>query len=208
MNYISSRTGALVFNALLLMGIIVLFCLFTNTTVFASEFELEKHNNYIDYQEGQKGITDNDLFGGIQDGSDSLIASVVNIGFDILALIFISGVIGIAAGFTLQNSQWTKWSTGAMYGTFLAIILLRIAPIIVLTIDQIGFTLVINHIIQLFSSVGLYIAIMMFLIGLFLRSLNKIFEHPKYFRWGRSLLFSSLIIVILSLVSPYVIMNL
>lgn len=95
-----------------------------------------------------------------------------------------------------------------MLGTFIAIIALRIAPIIVLTIDKIGITLVINHIVTLLSSVGYYLAILMFLIGLVLRSLNKIFEHPKYFRWGRSLLSGSVIIVVLSYISPIVIASL
>ncbi|MEX3623616.1 hypothetical protein [Viridibacillus arvi] len=204
-----TKIGALFFNALFLMGLIALTVVNSSTTVFASEFDVNQHNAYVDYQNGQKGqLADNPLLADIQNGGNTMLASIVNIGFDILALLFIFGVIGIAAGFTLQNGQWTKWSTGAMYGTFLAIIFLRILPIIVLTIDQIGITLVINHIIQLFSSVGFFISVMMFLIGLFLRSLNKIFEHPKYFRWSRSLMFGSLIIVILSTISPIVIMSL
>lgn len=178
--------------------------------VFANgEFNLEQYNafNEQEYGDNLSGLP-TDVLNEVQSAGNSMIASALDIGFDILALIFIFGVIGIGAGFTLQNGQWTKWSTGAMYGTFLAIIFLRIVPILVLTIDQIGITLVINHIIQMFSVIGFFIAILMFLIGLFLRSLNKIFDHPKYFRWGRSLLFGSVIILALSTVSPYIIMNL
>lgn len=204
----SKKKGALLSNALLLMGFILLNVIYISKPVFASEFDVNKYNKYVEYEQTQQGFSDSALSSSIKSGVSNVIASVVDIGFDIFSIVFIFGVIGIAAGVTLQNGQWTKWSTGAMYGTFLAIIAIRIAPIIVLTIDQIGITLVINDAIQLFTSVGLYISILMFLIGLFLRSLNKIFDHPKYFRWSRSLLFGSLIIVTLSFVSPIIIMNL
>jgi hypothetical protein len=208
MNILSVFSSSAFFkNALLLLGF---FMLSMNLAVptYAEEFNLDQYNNYIDYAEGRKGISESKLLSDVESGTKELLAAVVDIGFDILSLLFILGVISFAAGLTMKNGQWSKWSSGVMVGTFIAIVTLRIAPIIVLTIDKIGFTLVINHFIQLLSSVGYYIAIVMFLIGLFLRSLNKIFEHPKYFRWGRSLLSGCVIIVVLSYFSPIIIANL
>lgn len=206
MNIEYIKKSAFLLNALFLLGLLLIF----PQNVFANdEFKVEQYNAFVEQEYGDEGskLPTNVLF-DVQNTGNSLIASTLDVGFDILALIFIFGVIGIGAGFTLQNGQWTKWSTGAMYGTFLAIIFLRIVPILVLTIDQIGITLVINHVIQMFAGIGFFIAILMFLIGLFLRSLHKIFEHPRYFRWGRSLLFGSVIIMTLSTVSPFIIMSL
>lgn len=193
--------------ALFFLGFLLLSMAFT-VTVSAEEFNLQQHNDYIENINRKSDLTTNGLLESVENGTQSLLAIVVDVGFDILALLFVMGVIGFAAGLTVKNGQWSKWSTSIMLGTFIAIIALRIAPIIVLTIDKIGITLVINHIVTLLSSVGYYLAILMFLIGLVLRSLNKIFEHPKYFRWGRSLLSGSVIIVVLSYISPIVIASL
>lgn len=206
MNIGYSNKSAFFLNALFLLVLMLLL----PQNVFANdEFNIEQYNAFIEqeYGDNPSKLPTNILF-DVQNTGTSVIATVLDVGFDILALVFIFGVIGIGAGFTMQHGQWTKWSVGAMYGTFLAIIFLRLVPILVLTIDQIGITLVINHIIQMFTGIGFFIAILMFLIGLFLRSLYKIFEHPKYFRWGRSLLFSSVIIMVLSLFSPLIIMSL
>lgn len=211
MNMIKLKVNALIINAFLLLIMVTVMDMSVQENVLAAnmEFNLEQYNAYIEQNSNSSsGMTSNELLSDVQNVGTDVIAAALDIGFDILALLFIFGVIGIGAGFTLQNGQWTKWSTGAMYGTFLAIIFLRVVPILVLTIDQIGFTLVINHVIQLFVSIGFFIAILMFIIGLFLRSLNKIFEHPKYFRWGRSLLFGSVIIMTLSVFSPFIIMSL
>ena len=201
------KANALIINAFLLLVMVMSVPL--NVSAASNEFNLKQYNAFVEQNSNSSsGMTSNELISDVQNVGTDIIATALDIGFQILALLFIFGVIGIGAGFTLQNGQWTKWSTGTMYGTFLAIIFLRVVPIIVLTIDQIGFTLVINHVIQLFVSIGFFISILMFIIGLFLRSLNKIFEHPKYFRWGRSLLFGSVIIMTLSVFSPLIIMSL
>ena len=215
MNSFERKSAFNQINALLLMlltSFLALTVLFMNgdkVSAATNEFDVEQYNAHIDYKESLGGgfSASSTLF-DVQGTGNNLVSIVLDVGFDILALVFIFGVVGIAMGVTLQNGQWTKWSTTAMYGTFLSIICIRIIPIIALTIDQIGITLVINHIIQLCTRTGFFIAIIMFLIGLFLRSLNKIFEHPKYFRWGRSLLFGSLIIITLVTFSPIVIMSL
>ncbi|WP_162985732.1 hypothetical protein [Virgibacillus halodenitrificans] len=180
----------------------------TTSIAIAQEFDLQQHNDYIQYINDRGNISDSEIIGTVEKGTQSLLAIIVDVGFDILALLFVMGVIAFAAGSTMKNGQWLKWSSGIMMGTFISIIALRIAPILVLTIDKIGITLIINHIVELLASVGYYMAIIMLLVGLFLRSLNKVFEHPKYFRWGRTLLTGCVIIVVLSYISPVVIANL
>lgn len=201
------RSSAFNRIALFFLGFLVL-SMVISSTANAEEFNLQQHNDYMRYINEKGSISDSGLLESVEKGTQSLLAIVVDVGFDILALLFIMGVIGFAAGMTMKNGQWSKWSTNIMIGTFIAILALRIAPILVLTIDKIGITLIINHIVLLLSSVGLYISIIMFLIGLFLRSLDKIFDHPKYLRWSRSLLSGCVIIVVLSYVSPIVIANL
>lgn len=205
---ITSNKGAFIRNALLFVAFLIVSMVYFNGLAYGNEFDVEQHNQYIDYQKGQEGIEKNDLLFDIQNGTNNLITATVDIGFDILALIFVIAVIAVAGGVTLRNGQWMKWSMGAMLGTLIAIVAIRIAPIIVLTVEEIGITLLINHMVQFVVSIGFHVAFFMFLIGLFLRSLNKIFEHPKYFKWGRGLLTGSIIILLLSLFSPLVIGNL
>lgn len=201
------RPSAFFRIALFFMGFLI-YSMGTAFTAQAEEFNLQQHNDYIQYVNERGSISNSGLLLSVEKGTQSLLAIIVDVGFDILALLFVMGVIGYAAGITMKNGQWSKWSFNIMSGTFISIILLRIAPILVLTIDKIGITIIINHFVELLSSIGLYMAIIMFLIGLFLRSLNKVFEHPKYFRWGRNLLSGCVIIVVLSYISPVIIANL
>jgi hypothetical protein len=178
-------------------------------TAFAKEFNVEQYNAYIEYQQWNTTDSSGDmkLVSDIQRGTDKLITMTVDVGLNILTIIFVLAVIAVAGGLTLRNGQWIKWSTGAMIGTFIAIVGIRIAPILVLTSNLSSFTLLLNDIIKFIVTIGFYLSFFMFLIGLFLRSLDRIFEHPKYFKWGRGLLVGSIIVMVMSSIAPVVIGN-
>lgn len=207
MELVTNKKGAWLKHALFLLTIFCVWCNFFTLKANAAEFDVEHYNNYVDYKNQTGSSLDRDLLGDIQDGANNLLTVVVDVGFDILSIIFILAVIAVAGGLTLRNGQWMKWSMGAMTGTFIAIVGIRVAPILVLTIDLVGITILLNDIVQFIVSIGIYISFFMFLVGLFLRSLDKIFEHPKYFKWGRGLLVGSIVTLVLGSIVPVIIGN-
>lgn len=206
MNTITFK-GAWLKHALFLLTILCVWNGFDSEKAWANEFDVEQYNAYVDYQGKETPDEGMDLISDIGQGTNQLITIVVDAGFDILAIVFILAVIAVGGALTLRNGQWMKWSVGAMIGTFSAILAIRLGPILVLTIDLIGFTMLLNDIILFLVNIAVYISFFMILVGLFLRSLDKIFEHPKYFKWGRGLLAGSAITLILGSVVPIIIGN-
>lgn len=180
-----------------------------NQTAFAKAFNVEQYNAYVDYRQGNTSDSSGSmkLVSDIQKGTDQLITMTVDVGLNILTIIFVVAVIAVAGGLTLRNGRWMKWSMGAMVGTFIAIMGIRVAPILVLTSDLSSFTLLLSDMIKFIVTICFYLSFFMFLIGLFLRSLDRIFEHPKYFKWGRGLLVGSIIVLVMSSIAPVVIGN-
>lgn len=201
------KKGAWIKHALFLLTLFCVWLSFFDQTAFASEFNVNQYNDYIEYQEQNGSKLDTNLIKGIENSANKLIVLVVDAGFKILSIIFVLAVIAVAGGLTLRNGKWMKWSVGAMFGTLFAIIGIRILPILVLTSDLIGFTILLNNIVHFIVSIGIYLSFIMFLVGLFLRSLDKIFEHPKYFKWGRALLVGSVITLVLGSIAPIIINN-
>lgn len=187
---------------------IALFLIFIfANAAFAQEFNMEAYNHYIEYQKQQNGELD-DFSNAVINPVESSFAKLFNIGFIIFTIIFVSALISLAGAVTLKNGQWMKWSSTTMIFTLIAILLLRLIPILFLTISVSGFTILLQNIITLMVSSLFYLSVGMFLISLFLKMLYKMFEHPKYFKWSRALFTGSIIILVLSTFTPSVILNL
>lgn len=171
----------------------------------AGNFNVDYFNTYIEYQ--KHTVKGSNLTDGLLDSFTSLAPAVVNVAFYILMITFVFFTIVLAAAVTTKNTQWMKTSVGGILGTFISILALRLTPLLIFTIDIEGVTVFMRNIVSFLTSVGIHVAIGMFLIGLFLKMLSNIFEHPKYFKWSRSLRIGSAVIIFLSIVSPIVIGN-
>ncbi|WP_214483813.1 hypothetical protein [Bacillus sp. SM2101] len=132
------------------------------------------------------------------------IPEMLEIAFDIFTILFIFATLALALSMVFKNPQWTKWSMGTMIFTLVTVVLLRVAPIFMLTKDVMQFKLIVNYIIVLLRSVGIHVAIGMILIGLVIRFFYNMHENPSHHRWARNLFIGGGAVTILSLVMPAV----
>lgn len=184
-----------------LIPIVFLFFLIS-PSVSAASFDMETFNSYQQYQ------LEHDLT--LNETADSILNSInfsmiYNIGFKLFSIIFVAAILAMAGAITVKNGQWMKWSSNAMIFTLIAIILLKVIPILFLTIDVSGFNQILTSITELIVHSLFYIAFAMFLISLFLKMLHRMFKHPKYFKWSRSLITGSILVIVLSVIMPIVI---
>lgn len=190
-----------------ILFLIVFLLMFSVSPVHAAEFNLKEYNAYKQY-EMQQTPELNQLSENVMADVNSSFAVIYNIGFQVFTVIFIAAIVALAGAITLKNGQWMKWSTNTMIFTLISILLIRLVPILFLTINVLGITLLLTYIIQLIMSTLFYVSFAMLLISLFLKMLYRMFEHPKYFKWSRSLLNGSVLVLILSIIMPSIIQNL
>ena len=186
----------------------ILFIIFSfGTAVNAADFDLKQYNEYVTEKNDSTGDTEA-FASNVSYTIGDLTANIVEIGFNLFSILFVSAVVALAAAITLKHGQWMKWSTNTMIFTLIAILLIRLGPILFLTVNLIGFKQLLQYTIHAVVTALFYISVGMMLISLFLNMLHRMFEHPKYFKWSRNLLNGSLIVFILSIFAPVVIGNL
>ncbi|WP_209124489.1 hypothetical protein [Alkalihalobacillus sp. BA299] len=140
---------------------------------------------------------------GFSQSFDSWIGPVYNFGINMLTILFIAAIISMAFAIITKTGQWMKWATGTMVFSFIALLILRIGPIIFLTTNAVGITLIVSDTVGFLKAVSFWAAIGMILVGLYIRLLHKVVsDHPEYFRWSKGLFVGALILGVLSGVIP------
>ncbi|MGG6447662.1 hypothetical protein [Pseudobacillus badius] len=179
----------------------------SNMQVGAAEFDLKGYNEYQQYQlEHTQSFQE--FSQQVKKDTDYSFSVMYNMAFQIFTIIFVGAVVVLAGAITLKNGQWMKWSSNTMVFTLITILIIRLVPILFLTVNVTSFTMLITAAIELLVHALFYFAVTMVLVSLFLKMLYRMFEHPKYFRWSRSLFNGSILVFILSLITPVIIQNL
>lgn len=134
---------------------------------------------------------------------DPWIGPVYNFGINILTIFFVAAVISMAFSIITKTGHWMKWATGTMIFSFIALLILRIGPILFLTTNVVGITLIVSDTVYFLKEIAFWAAIGMVLIGAIIRLLHKIVSnHPEYFRWSKSLFVGAFILGLLAGVIP------
>ncbi|KLV18349.1 hypothetical protein [Bacillus anthracis] len=171
----------------------------------AQSFNVEYFNKYIEYQREHEPSTE--LANGVLGGIQSYIPIGVNIAFNVFIIGFLFACIVLSAAMITKNAQWQKNAVWGIIFTVVAVLALRLAPLLIITNDIVGIASLMRDIVDFLTAIGIHASIAMLLISLFLGMLHRTFEHPKYFKWSRSLKVGSGLVLFLSIVSPIVIGN-
>ncbi|WP_026801541.1 hypothetical protein [Pontibacillus halophilus] len=132
------------------------------------------------------------------------IPGILTVAFDILTIMFVTSAVILGFAIAFKNPQWTKRARGTMIGTLITVLLLRIAPILMLTEDVMQFKLIVKYLISFIQGIGIHTAIGMFLVAIFIRFFYRMHEVPSHHRWSRSLFIGGGFVTLLSLVMPAV----
>lgn len=92
--------------------------------------------------------------------------------------------------------------------SFIAILVIRLLPVIAFSMstEKLSVTDFLANSIDMISRLTFSVTVLMYLISLVLRRLYKKFEHPKYEKWGTSLQYSSILILVITLLAPKLLM--
>lgn len=171
----------------------------------SNNFNVEYFNKYVEYQ--KENNSNVEAASGVLNSFHGLIPLAINITFYFFMICFAISVVILAVAMITKHAQWLQTSVRGIIGTIVAILLLRLVPLLFLTNDIEGIASLMRDSVDFLTTIGIHSAIGMLLIGLFLKMLYRIFEHPKYFKWSKSLKIGSALILILSIVSPLIIGN-
>jgi hypothetical protein len=156
----------------------------------------QKNNHVIEKKDSS------DLL-GFSHAFDAWIGPVYNFGINILTILFIAAIISMAFAIITKTGHWMKWATGTMIFSFIALLILRIGPILFLTTNVVGITLIVSYTVHFLKAIAFWAAIGMILVGLYIRLLHKVVSnHPEYFRWSKGLFVGAFILGLLSGVIP------
>lgn len=131
-----------------------------------------------------------------------LIPTAYEMVIKILSILLIAAVIWMAASFITKNPQWMQWSKTTLLSTFITLLIIRLTPILFLTNDVTQIKLIINKSITLLMQTGVHASIAMLLIAWFIHFLYIMHENPAHYKWARSMLFGSIVVLVLSLLLP------
>ena len=123
----------------------------------------------------------------------------------ILSISLIIAIIWMGASIITKNPQWMQWSKVTLVSTFITLLCIRLLPLLFLTSDVTRIKLIINKTIILLTQTGIHATIAMILIGLFIHFLYIMHENPAHYKWARSIMFGSVIVLILSLLLPKIV---
>lgn len=165
----------------------------------ASGFDVDRYNESIN-QTNEKST----LLSDLRRGFEGLMEPVYQIGIEILTIVFIASIISLTIASIMRNGQWTKWGTAAMFFSFLSLLLLKLIPIMVLTKTTSEITLLASKGIILLQETSLYLSIFVLIVGFVLKAAHKVYRHPDYYRWSKSLFFGGTIMLVLSFAAPVI----
>jgi len=178
-----------------------------SSTFLAAGFDLEKHNQNVQPGSPPDGGGEQTVQ-GMREGwlgqIDAAVPVIYEWGILIFTFLFVVSIIGMIISIQLRHGQWMKWSSTTMLFTFLTVLLLRLGPIFVLTMNVTDITLLLTKSVAFLQEFVLYAAIVAMLIGIFYRSFYKIHKHDGYDRWSKGLFVGAAVLVILSFVTPFI----
>ncbi|MCK6259569.1 hypothetical protein LCY76_23655 [Fictibacillus sp. KIGAM418] len=182
-----------------LLSLIFLLLILGPQPVLADSFNVNKFNTQLEQKDDTTKV-----LGNMQQDAGQLTPKIYNVGIKLITVVFVLSILSYAVAIPFKHPVWLKWSSTSMISSLIAIIGFRLVPIFVLTRDLNNFTTLTNDFIGLLTSVGIYLAIAMVIIGLVIRLFYKMFGQPEYFRWSKRLYVGSIIVTLLSLIAPAV----
>ncbi|MFD1736170.1 hypothetical protein ACFSCX_06285 [Bacillus salitolerans] len=184
---------------------LAVFFLMSATTILASAspFDSQKDINRMPF-EHKEGSGDLTTFSLLGERANELLPVVYSTGIKFITVIFLAAVVVMAFSMMMKIGQWTKWSTGVMISSLLVLILFRGVPLIILTTNAMGVSVLAGDFLKVLTKVGIYSSVGMILVGLALRYIYKLITHPDYNRWSKRLFIGSTIILLLSTIMPFI----
>lgn len=146
-----------------------------------------------------------DLFDSLYNSLGDLVAPAYGWAIDLFTIMFVGATIIMILSIMMKNGQWQKIAQTTMFITFILMILLRGAPIIVLSINSS------EDIDLLLSSSVLALGTMAFFMAAISRPISQLFrfgynliEHQKYQRWSKNLISVAVLMTFLAIVIPWI----
>lgn len=131
--------------------------------------------------------------------------SIFDWGVKVIAIIFVLAVLLMIMAFIFKNGQWQKWGQSTMMISFVAMLLIRAIPIIILSFrSEMDVTESLNGALGALSQVAIFLGVVGIMLSLLFKFAYKLIEHPEYHRWSKNVLNVSVLMMILALGGPVI----
>lgn len=151
-----------------------------------------------------KPQTTEGLFGDVEGQLSSISAAVYDWGIIIITILFVGGAFVMLLSVLFKNGQWQKSGQLLMGFSFITLLVLRGAPIIVLSVrdpgNDIGYLL--QGVMSYLSAAVIYAGIIAIVMSFLFRFGYSLIEHPEFHRWSRHLRSIALLMILFSFIVP------
>lgn len=145
------------------------------------------------------------LFGGLMSDLGRIAGGFFESVSTILVIVFLFGIIFMLLAFLLKNGQWQKFAQGTMLGSFVSLILIKGYPILVYSVrSSEDFWSLFSESSSLLTYTSLFIGLISIAVSYLFKFGYRLIEHPDYYRWSKNLFGAAVVMMVFSILVPYV----
>lgn len=159
------------------------------------------------FEDGQFKNTSGTLEGGLSNlrsTAGEFTLSVMDWGTKGIGILFIIGVLLMILALIFKNGQWQKYAQTTMLFSFISMLMVRGTAIVILSFRN-GMDIddALSGGLIALVQISIFLGVTGILISFLLKLAYKLIEHPEYHRWSKNVLNVSILMILFSLVGPY-----
>ncbi|MGF9978915.1 hypothetical protein [Viridibacillus arvi] len=135
----------------------------------------------------------------------SFAVSIFDWGIKAITILFVIGIIVMIMAFIFKHGQWQKYAQSTMMWSFIAMLILRGAPIIFLSLQtKEDIDVAMQTALSTLAQVAIFIGIVGICVSLLFKFGHTLIKHPEYYKWYKNARNVSIIMIVFSLVGPII----
>ncbi|TKI39969.1 hypothetical protein [Bacillus mycoides] len=167
-----------------------------------SPFDVERKDFDITDKSNETSLVDDSKLDGLSTKIDSFFPVVIKVGIQVIAVLFIVGVVGMIFAMITKNGQWTQLSTGLMLFSFVTMLLFRVGPYLLFSKGVESLLDLVPDFLGFIQTIALIAVPFMLVIGIRLYGIFKAVGQPEFYRWSKRIMLGSVLLFIVALVTP------
>lgn len=149
-------------------------------------------------------ISSDSLFDGIIGNFSGIAAPAYMWGVKIITIIFVLGTLVMILSAIFKNGQWQQYGQLSMLMSFIAMLVLRGLPIIVLSVQNTAdIDLLLQHVLSILGFGAIFLCLISVAVSFLFGFGYRLIEHPEFHRWAKTLRSVAALMLLFAVVIPW-----
>lgn len=153
----------------------------------------------------KSGLT-NDAFNNFinTDGME-LAINALHWAVQVITILFVVGIIAMIFSIIFKHAQWQKYAQSTLLWSFLSLVLFKALPFLIFSVQKF------NDVDNLFEialttvqQAALYLGVIGISLSVLFKFGYKLIRHPEFFKWQKTARNMSVIMILFSIIGPFV----